>query len=762
MKLTHNICLGTVSLALAASSSTLRAGLVSPDGKFVAYTVPAYDADASLYNEVSVRASAGSSTKTLGRASGQRDRVSWVGNDSIAVTEAHSTDSFVVFAITGRRRSDIVLPSECDVLYLGSSPDGQKVTFTGSRKSGDQTQHGLFVYDVKTGAVKLLVEKPIKTLAAWSPDSRKLAIGTGEGYLKDHPLQIVDIATGTVEDTGALGVGAAWSPDGKLVACTTQVRRGRSFFAGVPTDGKLGIYDVAQRQMRVVEGTDGALQPAWSKSGKRVAYVGGGNIGIVSLDGSSKTVVQSPNGEPFQPGLQMGWVGDEVLYIRAATYLARFEVSQATLVTVAKWDEPKAPELKPEDFKVVELPRVTVSYARFEEKYAKALGRILEEALKVYESHGFKMPQKATLEAEIDPSATQLWTDGESHMYLHLKSRELLAPASRTGVFNIYGMCHELGHIAMYRNLESLMGLPQGVGEGWADYAGKVVVTEVAVRLGKAIWPEYYDIAEVEGIGRLKRESAQAKPWDKMDPTSRASLVFYRIETECGRDKLAAAMTAALAERPTGKALMPLMLAKLRAATSNPTAGDWVPESVLVPHVEWQTKECHPGDDFFEDQKVEKDGDGLWLFYGGGAMADKLSMSGSAQTVLFRLPGGAWQLDGIKLFGARYGMDEPPKEDISLYICDEAFDFLREVKVPYSSFEMGGEKWQTVSFPPAEAPRTFYLGVDFHATAEKGVYVGMDKSVKRSHSRLAMPYDQVSDMRTTADWMIRVHVRPNK
>ncbi len=68
---------------------------------------------------------------------------------------------------------------------------------------------------------------------------------------------------------------------------------------------------------------------------------------------------------------------------------------------------------------------------------------------------------------------------------------------------------HELGHIAMYRGLTSLMGLPQGMDEGWADYAGKVVVTEVAPRLDKSIWPEYYDIAEVEGIGRLKRDAAQ-------------------------------------------------------------------------------------------------------------------------------------------------------------------------------------------------------------------------------------------------------------
>jgi hypothetical protein len=760
MKLVAGSCCRATIMALLVASSIVRASLVSPDGKLVVYTVPTFDEDGSPCTELCLLASGAAYPKALGRVPGQRDRVSWIGNDRICMTESSTSGSIAIMGVGGKQLPDIVLPPECRVLYLAVSPDGQKVAFTGSRKSGEKIQYGLFVYDIERREVKLLIEKGLKTCAAWSPDSRKLAIGAGEGYRKDHPLMIADVLSGQVEDTGVMGVGTSWSPDGKSIACTTDIQRGGSYFAGVPTDGKLGIYSVAQRQMRVIQGTDGALAPIWSQSGAWLAYVTGGKIGIAAADGSTKAVTPPSIGERIKASTQMGWAGDQALYIRGERSLARFDVEEAKTTTVAQWEEPTPPALKPADFKLVELPRVTVKYARFDRAYAEAFGRILQEALKVYESHGFKMPQKVTLEARIDPSSTALWTDGDSQMFLHLKSKQLLAPASQTGVYNIYGMCHELGHIAMYRNLSSLMGLPQGVPEGWADYAGKVVVTEVAANLGKSIWPEYYDIAEVEGIGRFKRESAQAKDWDEMDPVRRASLVFYRIELECGRDKLATAMAAALAERPNGKALMPLMLAKLRAATANATAANWVPESVLVPQVNWQTKERHPGEDFFADQKVEKDGDGLWLFYDGGTMSDKLSISGSAQTVLFRLPAGQWQLNGMKLFGARYGMDEPPKEDISFYICDEAFNLLREVKVPYSNFEKGDEKWQAVSFPPVELPGTFYLGVDFHATAQKGVYVGMDKSVRRSHSRFSMPYDQVSDMKTTADWMIRAHLQP--
>lgn len=754
--------LSVLSLTLVFATAALRAGLVSPDGKLVAYTISAYDEDGSLYNEIFIRASDGSSPKTLGQAAGQRDQVSWIGNDRIALSEFASSDVFAVFDISGKRLADIVLPPDCDALYMAVSPDGQKVTFTGSRKAGDKKQYGLFVYDIKSGAVKLLIEEAIKTLAAWSPDSQKLALGVGVGYTRNHPLQIVDVSSGKVDDTGVLGAGASWSPDGKHIACTADVQRGGGWFAGVPMSGKLGLYNVEQRQTRVVAGTDGALHPAWSKSGNLVAYLAGGKIGITSLDGGTTAIVQPTDGDQFKATLQMGWVGDEALYIRTENNLARFDVAQGKLATVVQWDAPKAPDLKPQNFQVLELPRVTVRYARIDKKYAEAFGNILAEALKVYESHGFKMPGKVSLEIQIDPSSTRLWTDGDSQMFLHLKSKELLAPATKTGVFNIYGMCHELGHIAMYRSMENLMGLPPGVGEGWAHYAGSVVVTEVADKLGKSIWPEYYDIADVEGIGRLKRTAAQAESWDKMDSTTRAALVFYKMETEFGRDKLAAAMTAALAERPTGKALMPLLLVKLRTVTSNPTAADWVPESMLVPQVDWQTKERNPGPEFFADQKIEQEGDGLWLFYDDGTMEDKLSMSGSAETVLFRLPEGSWQFDGLKLFSARYGADEPPREDISIYLCDANFNLLREVKVPYANLAKGREKWQSVSFPPVDLPQIFYVGIDFHATAQKGVYVGMDKNVKRSHSRVAMPYAEVSDMKTTADWMIRAHLSPQK
>lgn len=748
-------------LSVCAVQRAMLADAVSPDGKWVAYCRPAYDSSAEPITQVHTHSTKGSEERKIGELPGHVSDPFWIAPGKIALTEPYGTLNYLVIGVNGKRLADIALPQGCRVLYKSLSPDGKKIVFVGNYKVSEKDQYGLFVCDVRTGRVQRLCDKALKTNAAWSPDSRRLAIGAGEGYTKDYPLWIVDVETGKVEDTGTLGVGAAWSPDGRYIACTTEVARGGSWTYGIPNDGKLGVYDVAARKMRVLDGTDGAMLPGWSRSGKWIAYTAHGSLNLVGSDGANPHKIKDPV-DPFGGAARASWLGDRAMYILTSTSVSRADISPAKVVTLAEWPKSEASDLKDSDFKTVEMPRVTVRFARFDQKYAEAFARILSAAVADYERMGFKMPERVTLEAYIDPQQTGLWTDGASALNLRLRSKSLLAPSTRTGVFNIYGMCHELGHVAMYPGLSNMMGLPAGVGQGWAHYTGSVVVSDVAQKLGKSIWPEPYDVADVEGMGRLKRQADKqlSGGWDGMDSDSRAGLVFYKMETDYGRDKVAAAMIGALDQHPMGKDLMPLMVKKLKDVTGEPKAGDWVPESVLVSKVEWKVKDRNPGDDFFADEKTSNDASGVELSYDDGQMDGKQSMSGSAETVLFRAPEGSWQLDGLKLFGGRYGTEEPPKEDFSIYICDADFGLLHTVRLPYSKFERGDEKWYDLTFDPVDVPRVFYVCVDFQATANKGVYVGIDSSVKRLHSYTAMPYSYVNDMKMTADWMIRAHLRP--
>ena len=85
------------ALALASAGSSFGSDLVSPDGNRMAYVVPIYDKQASAYSVVFERATDGTSTNMLGKVPGHRARVSWIGNDRVAVHEFtlphHETNS---------------------------------------------------------------------------------------------------------------------------------------------------------------------------------------------------------------------------------------------------------------------------------------------------------------------------------------------------------------------------------------------------------------------------------------------------------------------------------------------------------------------------------------------------------------------------------------------------------------------------------------------------------------------------------------------
>jgi hypothetical protein len=68
--------------------------------------------------------------------------------------------------------------------------------------------------------------------------------------------------------------------------------------------------------------------------------------------------------QQFSEGLgqaELAWAGDSALYFRSKTCLGRIEIPNTARVKIAEWESPRAPELKPDVFKRVGLPQVTVA-----------------------------------------------------------------------------------------------------------------------------------------------------------------------------------------------------------------------------------------------------------------------------------------------------------------------------------------------------------------------------------------------------------------
>jgi hypothetical protein len=751
--------------------------LVSPDGRYLGYGVPAYSKDGECITRIMISKPDGTEQTLIKEVPACEGEVLWMGNGRL-ICSGRDELRYAVVSRDGNALADIVLPAECDILYKRLSPDGNRVAFVGNVQKSD---YGLFVIELKTGKIRCLINKALKSAPAWSPDSRKIAIGNSPGYVKEYPLVIVDVETNEVSATGIEGVGASWSRDGKFLAFTTEVVQGGSWYYGIPMDGQIGILDIETKQLTYVTppahniidkdagkiDREGYIQPAWSPDGNWIAFrkISYSRAGKDSERKETyETWIADPLGrnakkvaDGFGP---VGWAQDSrSLFILKETQIDGVNINDSNVQTLVSWVKPEAPRPTPADTIIIRKPGVVAEITWIDKVYGEALANVLFEARREYEeSFGLSLPKTITLQANREPRGeTRLWTDGESYLFLTIKSKDDLAPPSRSGVFNIYGMCHELGHIVMYRKMRNQVGLPDGVGEGWAYYTGSVVVDAVAQRLGQSIWPEPYDAAATDGSARL-RKSIENKKWEDLSAHDCAAKVFYELDKKYGRKVVGSAMNAALSNQPSGSELMPLFVKSIRELTADPNAGDWIPQRMLVPETKWEVKQRHPDDSFFSDIKILPDENGVWLHYDDGTNEGQQSTSGSGHAVLFQKPDGNWLLDGINVFGSRYGEAKPPDANFTVYVCDEDFNPVSEFSRPYRLFQRGTNRWFKINIEPVRVPKRFYICLSFDPTNTRGVYVTYDESVEHSHSFSALPYTHVSDVESKYDWMIRAHL----
>jgi WD40-like Beta Propeller Repeat len=208
----------------------------------------------------------------------------------LLITTAASAQAPVIAkSATTPNNAEPVLPEGCDPLYRLTSPDGRRGAFVGDytpTTAGAKTRHGLFVVNLATKEVRQLIEKDLKSPTAWSPDSRKLAIGDSPGYGNIYPLVIVDAGTGVIDRTDVQGAGPAWSPDGRSIAVSTGFHQGGCWSGGIPVDGHIGLYDIQTRRLTPLtplgynhyddrtglSAMRGAIRPVWSPDGRRIAF----------------------------------------------------------------------------------------------------------------------------------------------------------------------------------------------------------------------------------------------------------------------------------------------------------------------------------------------------------------------------------------------------------------------------------------------------------------------------------------------------------
>ncbi|MCX7969532.1 MAG: PDZ domain-containing protein [Armatimonadetes bacterium] len=179
--------------------------------------------------------------------------------------------------------------------------------------------------------------------------------------------------------------------------------------------------------------------------------------------------------------------------------------------------EVKRTEEQPE-FLTLSGKHFVIHYPKELEAYAKAFLQIGDAAREAYqELYGLPLPDKITMHVRLvqdQPKRARLWTNGKDSLFLEVGSEEPLKSPEKGGAHNVYGICHELGHIVIYhrlRHLGEVGELPEGVPEGFAHYFGSAITSYLFEKLGAQVYPDPHNYHETSGMARLLRQFERAE-----------------------------------------------------------------------------------------------------------------------------------------------------------------------------------------------------------------------------------------------------------
>ena len=412
---------------------------------------------------------------------------------------------------------------------------------------------------------------------------------------------------------------------------------------------------------------------------------------------------------------------------------------------------------------VVTAPHVEVKYSGVPKTHAAAVANVLSAAREAHaKEFGFALPETIRASVECGPgSASRLFTDGEDRVFLSLPSADRMMRPSKSGTFVLYGLCHELGHVGMYGILKDRDWMTSAAAEGWAHYAGSVVVDRLAAAKGQGLWAiDPYDFS-ADGTARLDKALAGSAASD----VDRAAGLWRDLVGIVGRDEIPELLRAWQAFKPNEQTQQAVAEGLLNAAVrTRPAKGAeleqwWAKAAPLFVHVA-------AASDFKKAQIDRKrlEGRPLAIAEDDGTSDGKKSIAGGGHARRFVAPPGEWYVASVSVFGSRYGPAQAPAgATFDVALCDADMKPVAAWKHPQSLFSRGEAKWVKVAVPPTRVPPGeggFYVCVQFRPTATQGVFVHFDSSAKgkRERSSLTATPGDAGEPFAAGDWMIRAEI----
>ncbi|NLX21767.1 MAG: hypothetical protein GXY55_08875 [Phycisphaerae bacterium] len=399
---------------------------------------------------------------------------------------------------------------------------------------------------------------------------------------------------------------------------------------------------------------------------------------------------------------------------------------------------------------VTTIPHAEVTCEGADAKWAKAMAETMAAARIVYlDEFACDMPD--TVHGRLSVKAgesTRLYTDGRDHLFLSLPSESKLAAPAKSGVFNLYGMCHELGHMAMYRVLRDRDWMTGDAAEGWAHYAGSVVIDRVFDLKGDSLWPDPYDY-RADGTARLTKQLASASP----DGVTVAAGQWQKLGEIVGRKGYAKLFIAWQAiEVDLTKPAESLLASAVRIFPDHkePLTQWWTQAAKLF--VKTADASAFQATTITASRLTGKP---VVLASDDDRSDGKKSIAGGGHARRFAVPDdGEWYIRTVTVCGAQYGRAKNAMFDVAL--CDTELRPVATWKKPYTAFRFGDLQWTRLPVTPTRVPREFCICLVFRPTATQGVYVGFDNSTQ-GESLVGVPGEPGRDF-VEGDWMIRVEL----
>ena len=166
--------------------------------------------------------------------------------------------------------------------------------------------------------------------------------------------------------------------------------------------------------------------------------------------------------------------------------------------------------------------------------YALASLEVLEAAWTTATRNGYVLPKEIKLSIKkSDRNALYFNRKSLREIVWEYEQISEMLPPDQSKKNNIYGLCHEIGHLCMYNtthNRNSWMSYDYR--EAWADYFGNMIVDSLYDEFGIDIWPEPHDYRKYAGIEYLIARIEKNSP--KLQSFNNASLFWYELGAELG------------------------------------------------------------------------------------------------------------------------------------------------------------------------------------------------------------------------------------